>query len=55
MEDKGFEKYYAESSFLQNQHLFWVAPDCNPLRQIRLKKRSIYVKQYSLWDKISQS
>ena len=24
MEDKGFEKYYAVSTFLQNQHLFWV-------------------------------
>ena len=51
---KGFERYYAESTFLQNQHVFQIrsgnlAADCNPIGQVSLNKRSIYVKQYTVF------
>ena len=44
------------SPFLHNQHLFQtqlsnLASDCNPVGQLSLNKRSMQVKQHSLWTK----
>ena len=38
MEDKGFEKYYADSTFLKNQHLFLGGPRLHPPKTNKVEK-----------------